>query len=74
MANFPSFDEDANQPRQAITVNAPAVDKDPSHAKTPQALVVEQQWRDVKALGLDKQHPLSINRDSNLVTADPYGD
>lgn len=72
MADFPSFDENASRPRQAITVADVPVDKNASGAKSAAGLAVEQQWRDVKRLGLDKQHPLSINRDSDKVTSDPY--
>lgn len=66
MADFPSYNENDNRPRQAITVSAPA------HTEGEDPPFEEQQWRDVVALGLDKQHPLSINRDADEVTNDPY--
>lgn len=73
MADFPDPTLDDKQtPREAITVSAPALDRNEDHEKSAEQLAVEQQWRDVEALGLDKQHPLSINRDSDLVTDDPY--
>ena len=66
MADFPTFDENANRPRSAITVD-PEVATDPAVSA-----LVKQQWLDVVSHGLDKQHPLSINRDSAKVTNDPY--
>ena len=73
--DFPTFEK--NQPRPsagAITVAPPAFDADAGHAKTQEALIVEQQWRDVAAGTNDvtKVSPLSLNRDSDYVTADPY--
>lgn len=70
--DFPSYEKNATRPHQGLTVNPPAFDADAGHAKTSQTLAVEQQWRDVKALGLDKSHPLSLNRDAAQVTNDPY--
>lgn len=74
MADYPDYTTRDNSTRVNLpaTVTPPAFDADASHAKTPQALAVEQQWRDVKTSGTDKQHPLSINRDSSYVTDDPY--
>ena len=70
--DFPTFDKNANRPTQAIAISPPAFDANASGAKTPEQLVVEQQWRDADTMELDKQHPLSINRDAAQVTADPY--
>jgi hypothetical protein len=72
MADFPEWVENETTPTQPITVAPPAYDANASNAKTREAHLVEQQWRDVVGLGLDKAHPLSINRDSDLVTDDPY--
>lgn len=68
--DFPTFDKNAVKPTQAITVDAPAVD--PSDEASER--FVEQQWIDVERSGLGATHPLSINRDSDNVTADPYSD
>ncbi len=73
MADFPSFDKNANRPRQALEITPPEFDSNDDKSKSAEELFVEQQWRDVAAEdGAGEQHPLSINRDSDLVTDDPY--
>jgi len=73
VANFPTFEENANRPRQAIEIDPPEFDANADGEKTAQEVFIEQQWRDVAANGLASTHPLSINRDSDLITSDPYG-
>ena len=73
--DFPTFEKNANRPSAgAITVSPPAFDSNSGHAKTDAAVFVEQQWRDVALSTNDvtKVSPLSLNRDSSYVTADPY--
>jgi hypothetical protein len=72
MATFPSFEKNADRPRQAIGITAPSYDDNADHSKTADAAFLEQQWRDVETSGVAAQHPLSINRDADEVTTDPY--
>lgn len=68
MADFPTFEKNANKPTQPIEITAPAVN--PAHVASDR--FVEQQWIDAQNSGVGKVHPLSINRDSANVTNDPY--
>lgn len=72
MADFPTFEDDANRPRQPLGITPPAFDANASGTKTGAAVFVEQQWRDIVTNKTDDQHPLSINRDAPQVTDDPY--
>lgn len=69
--DFPTFEKNATKPTQALTVDSPAFDG-ANASKSVEQKRVEQQWRDVVANDLHRQHPLSLNRDADQVTADPY--
>lgn len=68
--DFPTFEKNATKPTQALTIEPPAFD--PDDARSAQERFVDQQWRDVAASGEGASNPLSLNRDSEYVTADPY--
>lgn len=68
--DFPSYEKNAQRPTQELTINAPAFDAEDT--RSPEERWVDQQWRNVKAAGVGRSHPLSLNRDSALVTTDPY--
>lgn len=72
MATFPTYAGDENRPRETVTVTPPAFDDNSDNSKTREEWLVEQQWRDVARLKIEKEHPLSINRDENEVTSDGY--
>lgn len=70
--DFPTFEKNATAPTQAVTIDPPAFDAE--DARTAEERWLDQQWRDAAASGVAKIHPLSINRDSDHVTADPYSE
>lgn len=66
--DFPSFEKNAPRPTQAVTIEPPEVDADASAEER----YIQQQWIDAEKSGVAAEHPLSLNRDSDFVTADPY--
>jgi len=64
MATFPDVVHNGPNPTTPITVDAPAFDPDDTRSAAER--IVDQQWRDVVALGLHQNHPLSLNRDTAL--------
>lgn len=70
MADFPTYEKNAQRPTQEVDITPPAFD--PEDARSAEERWLDQQWRDADAAGLGKRHPLSINRDSANVTTDPY--
>lgn len=67
MATYPTYttqeqERNSNRPHISVTVTPQADGSD------PQQNMVNQQWRDVKVLGLDKEHAYSLNRDASEVS------
>ena len=67
--DFPTYQENGTKVTQQLTFALPT--REESAAKTPEEQYLDRQWREV-ADGAGKEIPLSINRDSDYVTADPY--
>lgn len=69
MADFPEYaGKNAQTPRSPLGITKPAINPAESAAER----YLDQQWRDVADSGVAATHPLSINRDSEHVTTDPY--
>ncbi len=66
--DFPTFEKNATVPTEPIEVTPPA----DTTGATASERFVKQQWKDVAASDLPTAHPLSLNRDSQYVTDDPY--
>jgi len=74
MADFPTYEKNAQVPTQVVDITPPTFDDNADHSKSVEAIVVEQQWRDADAAKLGERHPLSLNRDAAEVVDDPYTD
>lgn len=68
--DFPPFVKNATVATQAVTVDGPAFI--PNDTRSAEERWIDQQWRDVEDNKIGATHPLSLNRDSARVTADPY--
>lgn len=70
MADFPTFEKNATRTTQEVDITPPTFD--PEDSRSAEERWLDQQWRDADAAQLGKTHPLSLNRDSDHVTTDPY--
>ena len=66
--DFPTYTKNATVETKPLTITAPP----DVPSETAEQRWLKQQWRDVKEQGIEKTHPLSLNRDSGYVTTDPY--
>lgn len=57
-----------NEPRkhEEVSIKPPELKKDDD--RPVEERVLDQQWRDAERAGLGKEHPLSLNRDSDHVS------
>ena len=70
MADFPTYEKNAQRETLEVDITPPAFDPDDN--RSAEERWIDQQWRDADAAGLGARHPLSLNRDSDHVTTDPY--
>lgn len=70
--HFPSYQKNAQIETHAVSINPPSYDS--TDARSAAEKFVDQQWRDAAGSWLDLggRHPLSINRDSEFISSDPY--